>query len=126
MARRADERTRPVKKAAPPSPASPTGGEDFTRAIAGNIVESTRLVEGEVATPDRNSAAEGGRTAGQTQGADEQQTPEEKQTPERGRLIAEAAYYRAERRGFAPGGEVEDWLAAEQEVEERTGKGTVG
>jgi hypothetical protein len=34
-------------------------------------------------------------------------------------LIAEAAYYRAERRGFAPGQEVEDWLGAEKEVMER-------
>jgi hypothetical protein len=32
-------------------------------------------------------------------------------------MIEEAAYLRAERRGFAPGGEVEDWLAAEAEVE---------
>jgi len=32
-------------------------------------------------------------------------------------LVAIAAYYRAERRGFAPGGEVEDWLEAEREVE---------
>lgn len=28
-----------------------------------------------------------------------------------------AAYYRAERRGFAPGRELEDWLEAEAEVE---------
>ncbi len=33
-------------------------------------------------------------------------------------LIAESAYLRAERRGFAPGYEVEDWLAAEAEVDE--------
>jgi hypothetical protein len=33
-------------------------------------------------------------------------------------MIATAAYYRAERRGFAPGGEVEDWLAAEREIDE--------
>jgi hypothetical protein len=26
------------------------------------------------------------------------------------------AYYRAERRGFAPGGELQDWLEAEAEV----------
>jgi hypothetical protein len=32
-------------------------------------------------------------------------------------LIAEAAYLRAERRGFTPGHETEDWLAAEVEVE---------
>jgi len=38
-------------------------------------------------------------------------------TPEARRaLIAESAYLRAERRGFAPGHETEDWLAAEAEV----------
>jgi hypothetical protein len=32
-------------------------------------------------------------------------------------MIAEAAYLRAERRGFDPGHETEDWLAAEEEVD---------
>lgn len=32
-------------------------------------------------------------------------------------MIAEAAYYRAERRSFEPGHELEDWLQAEAEVE---------
>jgi Protein of unknown function (DUF2934) len=32
-------------------------------------------------------------------------------------LIAESAYLRAERRGFAPGHEAEDWLAAEAEID---------
>ncbi len=32
-------------------------------------------------------------------------------------LIAEKAYLRAERRGFTPGHETEDWLAAEAEVD---------
>jgi len=32
-------------------------------------------------------------------------------------MIAEAAYLRAEQRGFAGGDEVEDWLAAEAEVD---------
>jgi len=31
-------------------------------------------------------------------------------------VIAEAAYYRAERRGFVPGHELDDWLQAEAEV----------
>lgn len=31
-------------------------------------------------------------------------------------MIAEAAYLRAEQRGFAPGHEMDDWLAAEQEL----------
>ncbi len=39
-------------------------------------------------------------------------------TPERRlQMIAEAAYFRAEARGFAPGREMEDWLAAEAEVD---------
>ena len=33
--------------------------------------------------------------------------------------IAEAAYYRAERRGFQPGAETDDWLAAEAEIATR-------
>lgn len=32
-------------------------------------------------------------------------------------MIAQAAYLRAERRGFTGGNEVEDWLAAEAEVD---------
>lgn len=34
-------------------------------------------------------------------------------------MIAEAAYYRAQKRGFAPGLEAEDWREAEAEVMER-------
>jgi hypothetical protein len=38
-------------------------------------------------------------------------------TPEqRWRMIAEAAYLRAERRGFVGGDPVEDWLQAEAEI----------
>jgi len=36
---------------------------------------------------------------------------------ERQKMIADAAYYRAEKRNFAPGYEHEDWLAAEAEVD---------
>ncbi|HEU4781224.1 MAG TPA: DUF2934 domain-containing protein [Steroidobacteraceae bacterium] len=38
---------------------------------------------------------------------------------QRAALIAEAAFFRAEKRGFAPGHETEDWLAAEAEVDTR-------
>lgn len=39
-------------------------------------------------------------------------------TPEaRHQMIALGAYLRAERRGFAPGGEIQDWLESEQEVD---------
>lgn len=36
---------------------------------------------------------------------------------DRERLIRATAYFRAQRRGFAPGSELEDWLAAEKEVD---------
>jgi hypothetical protein len=43
--------------------------------------------------------------------------------------IAEAAYWRAERRGFGPGHELDDWLEAEREIDRRlamgVGKGDV-
>jgi hypothetical protein len=45
----------------------------------------------------------------ETQGMDEVQ-----------RRIAVAAYYRAEQRGFEPGHELEDWIAAEKEVRRGT------
>jgi hypothetical protein len=34
-------------------------------------------------------------------------------------MISEAAYYRAEKRGFAPGFQADDWTQAEAEVKER-------
>jgi hypothetical protein len=37
--------------------------------------------------------------------------------------IAEAAYWRAERRGFTSGQELDDWLAAEKEIDEEMSKG---
>jgi hypothetical protein len=36
--------------------------------------------------------------------------------PDMRAAIAERAYYKAERRGFTPGHDVEDWLAAEREI----------
>ena len=35
------------------------------------------------------------------------------------RLIQESAYFKAKERGFAPGGEVQDWIEAEAEVRRR-------
>ena len=39
-------------------------------------------------------------------------------------LIAEAAYYKAKQRGFAPGHELEDWVQAESEVMRRVERTT--
>jgi len=43
---------------------------------------------------------------------------------QRAALIARAAYFRAMKRGFAPGHEFEDWLAAEAEVDAELLRGT--
>lgn len=39
-------------------------------------------------------------------------------TKQHGDMIAETAYYKAEKRGFMPGNEIQDWLEAEKEVSE--------
>jgi hypothetical protein len=44
------------------------------------------------------------------------QSPEEV-TQARHQAIEEAAYWRASQRGFAPGGELDDWLGAEANVD---------
>lgn len=46
--------------------------------------------------------------------------------PDRAELVRMAAYFRAERRGFAAGYEIEDWLAAEAEVAEKLGPAPAG
>ena len=40
---------------------------------------------------------------------------------ERDAMVRMAAYFRAEQRGFAPGSEWEDWLAAEAEIDALVG-----
>ena len=52
-----------------------------------------------------------------TEGQSQQRTHIESIGPDKFRkLIAEHAYYKAEKRGFAAGREIDDWLEAEQEV----------
>jgi hypothetical protein len=42
---------------------------------------------------------------------------------ERRRWVETAAYFKAEQRGFAPGSEAADWLAAELEIQRRIAHG---
>lgn len=44
--------------------------------------------------------------------------------PERHASIAEAAYFKSKQRGFTPGSELADWLAAEQEIDQRLRAGS--
>lgn len=43
-------------------------------------------------------------------------TPSEPSAAKRRAMVSEAAYYRAQNRGFEPGRELDDWLAAEAEI----------
>jgi hypothetical protein len=45
---------------------------------------------------------------------------------DRQQRIREAAYCRAEARGFAPGGELDDWIAAEREANDARGTSSIG
>jgi DUF2934 family protein len=40
----------------------------------------------------------------------------------RNKLVREAAYFRSQQRGGSPGGELDDWLAAERDVDESLGR----
>lgn len=44
------------------------------------------------------------------------ETEAQNRRTQRQAMICDAAYFRAERRGFEPGHELEDWLAAEVDV----------
>lgn len=63
-----------------------------------------------------------GATAARTETTSERAAPSLEQ---RRAMIAQAAYFRAEQRGFAPGGELEDWLAAEAQIERALGEPTL-
>lgn len=66
----------------------------------------------------KNNSAEQTRTGDQpqqgTQVSDAAAIPREQ-------LISEAAYYKAEQRGFQPGSEMADWFDAEADVERMLG-----
>jgi Protein of unknown function (DUF2934) len=85
--------------------------------MAAPHVTTTRPTARKRPVPAASAAArkaESGIVAGLAPGT----APREIVEPERRRqMIAEAAYYRAEQRGFAPGGELQDWLEAEAQME---------
>lgn len=66
--------------------------------------------------PAKSSSKAAPRRARSVQADPPAQTAAVSEDQRRG-MIAEAAFFHAEQRGFAPGGEVEDWLAAEAEVD---------
>jgi Protein of unknown function (DUF2934) len=100
----ATRRTNPSRRIAEPAP--PVGSAEPQRAAgAGTSIPSNEASSARRATKSPRVAPEPAE-AHVTVSADAR----------RG-MIAKAAYLRSERRGFVPGFEEEDWLAAEKEVD---------
>jgi Protein of unknown function (DUF2934) len=73
----------------------------------------------------RSASTDGGVTAADARGSqssssDRADAPGAELEKQREQMIAEAAYYRAEKRGFASGRELDDWIAAEADIAELT------
>lgn len=93
-------------------PNEPTHSQDLSKEIPNVIRADEKLSPKEPRTRAKSSAPR-------------VKTPMAAKTPAAGAvsgdvrrgMIAEGAYLRAERRGFAPGHEEQDWLAAEAEVD---------
>lgn len=82
---------------------------------AAKAVAATETVKPKKAAAPKSAA--GTRTKSAVVGK-----PSAPSSDERQRWIATAAYHRAERRGFAPGYEMQDWLDAEAEIDGLIGK----
>lgn len=80
--------------------------------------ESNRSAQTEVQRKGKRAARKPRPSAQRARGAAAGLDPEARR-----RLIAEAAYYKAEARGFVPGFEETDWLVAEQEIDARFASG---
>jgi hypothetical protein len=120
-----DSSTRTSKPAAVPPTKAPKKSSEVKTASAGAAATAADVAK--TATPSAGDAPSGGGVASSRAPAKGGAKPKatkstatsaKMQVSEdtRRAMIAESAYLRAERRGFASGGEVEDWIAAEQEV----------
>jgi len=143
-----DRTVKPESGSKSSTPRQGVTGEELTRTIAGNVIQKQQLTPGTPAqqtTPasqssqDAQPSSQGAQPSSQdaqpsSQDAQSSQSAQPSQgtrssqgaQPTRFEAIQLAAYLRAERRGFSPGYEMEDWLAAEREIAEREGSGTVG
>ena len=63
------------------------------------------------------SKSKGNGLSRQARAADQPPSSSGSDDCRREQMIAEAAYYRAQQRGFEPGNEMSDWLQAEADVE---------
>lgn len=91
-------------------------------AAAANPVPAKRKTTGSTlaaaaASAGRKRSVKAAQTEQRTAAPVPNAAPGRLDPAERRRLVAEAAYYRAQHRDFAPGHELDDWLDAEAEIE---------
>lgn len=110
MASRNSTTTEPAKKTATASTAKKTTRTTAEKSVAPQP-EATAADNTE--KPAKKAAAPRSKTSALASGGNAVQLSAEKRL----RQVAEAAYFIAERRGFAPGHDVEDWLEAESEID---------
>ena len=91
--------------------ARPTLHTRSRKARRGDVPAASRSAVADVPSASEGATGDGYAPGAQPDGATAIRDGE------RQAMISQAAYYRAERRGFEPGHEVEDWLAAEQDIE---------
>ena len=86
--------------------------------VGGSVLEDEDInrQEEQAATSERAQREPGERSA-QITGASLERREIPSFSDSREQRIAEAAYWRAERRGFQPGHELDDWLEAEREID---------
>lgn len=84
-------------------------------AKAGRRIDETELESVEARAEPREAGI--GPAAGAERAVVAEQGMQRDAPVERWQRVAVAAYFCAERRGFAPGGELEDWLRAEAEID---------
>jgi hypothetical protein len=86
-------------------PCSPVGGRELRK-------ESKMTVKNKnVGAGDTRGAARRATSRGLAAGCAIRHEPQHQH------MVAEAAYFRAEQRGFSPGHEMSDWLQAEADIE---------
>jgi hypothetical protein len=83
-------------------------------AAQGKSTNSASPASEHPGTPQQNGSQSSAHQ--EVTGSRPQQVQTDVKPEERRRKVAEAAYYRAERRGFAPGSEDADWFEAESEI----------
>jgi hypothetical protein len=103
-----------------------------TAVLAARAVELPAVTEvkAPVATPIANDVSEAPAPTAPVEPTVAEEAPVSSERPtisseERRRMIAIAAYHRAERLGFGTTNPVEDWLVSEREVDARLAQGAL-